>query len=302
MKLASTPLRIALKNVLLASDLSPDSQAALAWAQRIAQRYGSKLIVTHVISPAETALVPPEYWGSSMQMIDEAAKGQLDQMNAGFQDMAHEVRLEHGRLPEIISAEIEQLHIDLLVLGTHGREGAARFVMGSAAEELLRRVRCPVLTVGPKVNGPVCKKVVFREILFATNFGSESLAAVTYAISLAEEFQARLTLLNVMNDEDFDLPTDPQVALKCHMERLRKIVPADADLESRPDCIVEFGNGAEQILRVAHERSADLIVLGARPVAGHMVAATHLSAATIHSVIARAMCPVMTVCGQVLSS
>jgi nucleotide-binding universal stress UspA family protein len=297
MKLASTPLRIAFKNVLVASDLSPDSQAALVWAQRIARRYGSKLIVTHVISPAETALIPPEYWGSSMQMIDEAAKGQLDEINARFEGVAHEVRLEHGRLPEIISAEIEELHIDLLVLGTHGREGAARFAMGSAAEELLRGVRCPVLTVGPKVNGPVCKEVGFREILFATNFGSESLAAATYAISLAEEFQARLTLLNVMDSEDFDLPTDPQVALKCHMERLRKIVPADTDLESKPDCIVEFGNGAEQILRVAHERSADLIVLGAKPATGHMVAATHVSAATIHSVIARAMCPVMTVCG-----
>jgi nucleotide-binding universal stress UspA family protein len=295
MKLASTPLRIAFKNVLVASDLSPDSQAALVWAQRIARRYGSKLIVTHVISPAETALIPPEYWGSSMQVIDEAAKGQLDEINARFEGVAHEVRLEHGRLPEIISADIEELHIDMLVLGTHGREGVARFAMGSAAEELLRGVRCPVLTVGPKVNGPARKEVGFREILFATNFGSESLAAATYAISLAEEFQARLTLLNVMDDEDFDPPTDPQVALKGRMERLRKIVPADADLQS--DCIVEFGNGAQQILRVAHERSADLIVLGAKRATGHMVAATHVSAATIHSVIARAMCPVMTVCG-----
>lgn len=297
MKLASAPARIAFKNVLVACDLSPDSQGALAWAQRIARRYGSKLIVTHVISPAETALIPPEYWGSSMRMIDEAAKGRLDQMDARFEGVAHEVRLEHGRLPEVISAEIEELHIDLLVLGTHGREGAARFAMGSAAEELLRGVRCPVITIGPKVDGSISREVAFREILLATNFGSESLAAAKYAISLAEEFQARLTLLNVMDEEDFDLPTDPQVALKSHSERLRKIVPADADLVSRPDCLVEFGNAAEQILRVAHERSVELILLGAKPAAGHMLAATHVSPATIHNVIARAMCPVMTVCG-----
>jgi len=296
MKLASAPVRIAFKNVLVASDLSPDSQGALAWAQQIARRYGSKLTVTHVISPAETALIPPEYWGSSMQMIDEAAKGQLDQMNAKFESVPHEVRLEHGRLPEVISAEIEELHIDLLVLGTHGREGAARFAMGSAAEELLRGVRCPVLTIGPRANGPVCGEVAFRQILLATKFGSESLAAAAYAISLAEEFQARLTLLNVMDEEDFDLPADPQVALKSHMERLRKVVPPDADLASKPDCLVEFGNAAEQILRVAHERRADLILLGAKPT-GHLVAATHVSAATIHGVIARAMCPVITVCG-----
>ena len=296
MKLASTPLRIAFKNVLAASDLSPDSQAALAWAQRIARRYGSKLVVTHVISPAETALVPPEYWGSSMQMIDEAAKAQLDELSASFKGVQHEVRLEHGRLPEIISAEIEELHIDLLILGTHGREGAGRFAIGSAAEELLRRVHCPVLTVGPNVSVPRGEKVAFEEILLATNLGHESLAAATYAISLAEEFQARLTLLNVMDDEDFDPPVDPQVALKSRTERLRKIASADGDLARKPDCIVEFGNGAEQILRVAHERSADLIVLGAKPATAHIIAATHVSAATVHSVIARATCPVMTVC------
>lgn len=296
MKLASTPLRTEFKNVLVASDLSPDSKAAVAWAQRIARRYGSKLVITHVISPAETALVPPEYWGSSMQMIDEAAKARLDQVNAGFKGVKHEVILEHGRLPEVIPAEIEELHIDLLVLGTHSREGAGRFAMGSAAEELLRRVHCPVLIVGPNVRVPVSEEVEFKEILLATNLGSESLAAATYAISLAEEFQARLTLLNVMDEEDFDPPVDPQTALKGRTERLRRIASADGDLARKPDCIVEFGNGAEQILRVAQERRADLIVLGAKPAAGRVLAATHVSAATVHSVIARATCPVMTVC------
>ena len=296
MKLASAPARIAFKNVLAASDLSPDSKGALAWAQRIARRYGSKLVVTHVVAPAETALVPPEYWGSSLQMIDEAAKRQLDEINASFEGVPHEMRLEHGRLPEIITAEIEELDIDLLVLGTHGREGIGRFAMGSAAEELLRQVRIPVLTVGPKAVAPCGEEAGFEEIVLATNFGPESLAAVPYAISFAEEFQARLTVLNVMNDEDFDPPTDPQVALRSRTERLRRIVPADA-VSRKPDCLVEFGNAAEQILRVARERSADLIVQGAKSATRHMVAATHISAATAHHVIAHAMCPVMTVCG-----
>lgn len=296
MNLASTPLRIAFKNVLAASDLSPNSQAVVAWAHLIAKRYGSKLVVTHVISPAETALIPPEYCGSSMQVVDEVAKARLDKVNGSFKGIPHELRLEHGRLTAVISAEIEEFHTDLLVLGTHAREGVGRFAIGSSAEELLRRVNCPVLTVGPNVSVPASDKVEFKEILLATNLGRESLAAATYAISLAEEFQARLTLLNVMNDEDFDLPTDPQVALKNREERLRGIVPANADLVCRPDCIVEFGNAAEQILRVAHERRADLIVLGAKLASGRLLAATHLSPATVHGVIARAMCPVMTVC------
>ena len=229
-----------------------------------------------------------------MQMIEEAARAQLDEMNARIEAAPHEVRLEYGRLLEMISTAIEESHVDLLVLGTHGREGVARFAMGSAAEEVLRAVHCPVVTIGPKVTGSACGEVAFREILFATHFGLESLAAAPYAISLAGEFQARLTLLNVMDGEDFDLPVDPQVALKSHAERLHKIIPADADLKF--DCIVEFGNAAEEILRVARQRGADLIVLGAKSAAGHTFAATHVSAATIHSIIARATCPVMTVC------
>ena len=230
-------------------------------------------------------------------MIDEAAKARLDQVNAGFKDVKHEVMLEHGRLPEVISAEIEELHIDLLVLGTHSREGAGRFAMGSAAEELLRRVHCPVLTVGPNVSvrqSP--RKWSSRKFSWPQTWARNRSRPRRHAISLAEEFQARLTLLNVMDEEDFDPPVDPQTALKGRTERLRKIASADGDLARKPDCIVEFGNGAEQILRVAHERSADLIVLGAKPAAGRVLAATHVSAATVHSVIARATCPVMTVC------
>lgn len=111
-----------------------------------------------------------------------------------------------------------------------------------------------------RIRTPVGEEAGFEEILLATKLGQESRAAATYAISLAEEFHAKLTLLHVMNEEDFDLPADPQVALRNRTERLRKIVPADADLACKLDCVVEFGNGAEQILRVARERSPVMTV------------------------------------------
>jgi nucleotide-binding universal stress UspA family protein len=296
MKLASAPPRIAFENVLVATDLSPLSDSALRWAEAIARRYSAELYVTHVISPAETALVPPEYWGSTQEVIEEAATRQMEGLDANLQGVRHRTLLQHGGVWECICEALEKFEIDLLVMGTHGREGFGRLMMGSVAEEVFRRARCPVLTVGPKVTAPVIGEPGFKEIVFATHFGPESLAAAPYAISLAQEFEARLTLLNVMNEEDFDLPADPQVVLQIHMERLRKIVPVDAELGLEPQCIEEFGKAAEQILRVAEERNAGLLVLGAKAT-GHMGAATHFSSAIAHKVISSAICPVLTIRG-----
>jgi nucleotide-binding universal stress UspA family protein len=294
MNLVCATTQIALKNVLVATDLSPVSESALKFGKAIARRYGSKLFVTKVISPSETALVPPEYWGSCQELIEEATEQELRELGSKLDDVPHELLLEHGVVSEAVSEEIDKLGIDLLVVGTHGREGFDRFLMGSVAEEIFRRVNCPVLTVGAGVAVHAPAAAEFKEIVFATNFGPESLAAAAYAISMAQEFQARLTLVNIVT-EHVDLRTDRRLIVLDRINRLRELVPADAESWCRPECVVEFGKGAEQILNVARERNADLIVLGAKSANGHIGAATHFSLATAHTVVSHAKCPVMTV-------
>ena len=296
MELACAKPRVAFQNVLVAADLSPLSESALRWAKGIARRYGSELYVTHVISPAETALVPPEYWGSSQEMLEEAVVRDMEGLEAKLQPLPHKMLLRHGSVWESISADIQEFGIDLLVMATHGREGLGRLMMGSVAEEVFRRVQCPVLTLGPQATAPLIGELGFEQILFATHFGPESLAAAPYAISLAQEFEARLTLLHVMNEEDFDLPVDPQVALEARMDRLHKVVPAGVALRHEPQYLLEFGSAADRILTVAEEGNAGLIVLGAKP-AGHMGVAIHLSPAIAHQVVSSAMCPVLTIRG-----
>src|SRR5690242_12418350 len=295
MELATAPPQITFKNVLVATDLSPVSEPALLWAKAIARRYGSELYVTHVISPAETALVPPEYWGSSQQMIEEAVLRDMNRLDADLQGVHHKMMLEHGGVCQSISADIEKLKIELVVMATHGREGLNRLIRGSVAEEVFRRVLCPVLTVGPRVTAQVIGGPEFRRILFATNFGPESLAAARYAVLLAQAFKTGLTLLNVMDEEDFEPPVDPQAILQNRMSRLGKLIPADAELRREAEYRVEFGNAAERILSVAAELNAGLIVLGAKSANGHTGTATHLAAATAHTVVSHAKCPVMTV-------
>ena len=97
---------------------------------------------------------------------------------------------------------IEADDVDLIVLGTHGRTGAEKLLLGSVAEEIFRRSPVPVLTIGPGVRSSTHNAGRFRRVLFATDLSPESLAAAPYAITLAQENQARLALLLVMRKPD----------------------------------------------------------------------------------------------------
>src|SRR5215472_18764432 len=93
---------------------------------------------------------------------------------------------------------IEQSDIDLIVLGTHGRGLIGTLLLGSVAEQVLRHATCPVLTVGPDVLTSLLDRERFGHILFATDFSDGSMHALPYALSLAEENDAELTLMHVL--------------------------------------------------------------------------------------------------------
>ena len=132
-----------------------------------------------------------------------------------------------------------------------------------------------------------------RQIVYATDFSPESLAAAPFATSLAQEFQAKLTLLHVIEKyTDMDRRPEP---IDLALQRLEKLVPEEASLWCSPRPSVQFGPPADCILQEALDSKADLIVLGVRAAAGHLGAATHLPWATAHKVIAQAHCPVLTI-------
>jgi len=172
--------------------------------------------------------------------------------------------------------------------------------MGSVAEQLFRQARCPVLTVGPKACNRVKEEfdaaaddirvvdVELKQILLAGDFNPESLRAAPFAISRAQEFQARLGLLYVIEHAPL---TTRQVVL----ERFEELLPAQTSLGLRPEKIVKFGNVPDEILACAAERQADMIVFGVRAAKSHLTRATHFPWSTAQRVIANAACPVLTV-------
>jgi nucleotide-binding universal stress UspA family protein len=230
------------------------------------------------------------------------AKEKLDQMAARL-EISNRCYVRHGQVWKGLAALIEENEIDLVVVGTHGRTGLGKLLLGSVAEDILRHASCPVLTVGPKVAGraklpafqskghdlaPV--ELDLQQILFATNFAQDADWMAKTAAALAQTFRSQFTLLHVI--EDYTELGQRLGPIEEGIRRLRALIPKDMTLPYVPDTLLEFGSASECILRFAEEREADLIVLGARSPAE--VGTTHLPWSTAHHVIAHAPCPVLT--------
>lgn len=294
-----TGARVTLKNILYLTDFSEPSETAIPFAIAIAREYESKVYAMHVLTPIPLAYAAPESAASVIEGLEEGAQEGMQRVDAQLAGVPHETMLVRA---ESVWSPVEQVlgesEIDLVILGTHGRTGASKLLLGSVAEEIFRRASVPVLTIGPSVRKGIHSGGQFRRVLFATDFTKEAQAAAPYAISMAEENQARLLLLHVMRDPDFTTrkrTAEDSVANAMH--QLYELVPAEAELWCRPEATVRFGKPADRILEAATELEADLIVLGVRDAAGHLGAATHLERTTAHKVVAHAPCPVLTVRG-----
>jgi nucleotide-binding universal stress UspA family protein len=296
---------ISIKNILYATDFSAISEAALPYAGAIARRFGSTLHIAHVVSDAEVFVMPGMVdYVSLGELCDEAqceAKEKIDAIVERLGDMPCRTHVGHGRVWTNLQETIAANQIDLIVLGTHGRTGFGKIVLGSVAEEILRHAPCPVLTAGPKIRGHarlpefrgqgremVPAELELQRILFATNLNSDSVAVAKVAVGLAKEFESRLTLMHVI--EDYSKFEEQPRPIESAIGKLQALVPKEASLAYVPETLIEFGFASERIVRTAAEQEADLIVLGARP-----SDSTHTPWSTVHRVVAHANCPVLTV-------
>lgn len=295
----SAPAKV--KNILYLTDFSEPSEAALPFASTLGRGYGAKVHALHVLIPASYVYMPPGLAATAVDTAEENAQAEMQKVESRLAGLEHTTLVERGiEVWPSVRRAIEEDDIELIVLGTHGRTGAEKLLLGSVAEEIFRRSPVPVLTIGPGVRSSVHNGGRFRRVLFATDFTPESLAAAPCAITLAQENQARLLLLVVMRKPDSANEGDQrrfEMSVAEAMHCLYEIVPQDAKLEFPPQVAVQYGEPADQIVEVAKQRDADLIVIGVRAAAGRLGAATHLERATAHKVVAHAACPVLTVRG-----
>lgn len=287
-------LRITFNNVLFPTDFTSASDAALLYAQALARNFGSKIFVTHAVTPYPPVFLPMEPVPIELDSMWHDAEQSLTHFLDldGLKNTLHQGILERGELWNVLDDVIHRHSVDLIILGTHGKHGLSKLVLGSAAEQIFRKASCPVLTVGPHVGRPSTGSALFKQIIFATDFSAGSLRALPYALSLAEESQSHLILLHVV--PLVPLHQQDQVAAKAR-ERLQELIPPGTTDWCRPECVVRFEFPAEGILSVAESQKADLVVMGVHKVAP--VAASHLPWAIAYEVVCHATCPVLTVRG-----
>jgi nucleotide-binding universal stress UspA family protein len=179
-----------------------------------------------------------------------------------------------------------------VIVGTHGAGAVEKMLIGSGADEIFRKAKVPVLTIGPVTPKEPWYEMEFKNILFATDFVKSAEREAEYAFSLAQENRSRLTLLHVF--------THPEAYGKeelIDMEhnfytQLRELVPVATEMHCKVDVRVVFGEPTEQILRIAKETNADLIVMGAK---ARKSLAGNLPLTKAYRVVCDARCPVLTV-------
>src|SRR6185312_6963956 len=176
----STSKRVSFQNILYATDFSPASVSALPYVLGIAKQYGSKVHALHVRFPATYPVVGPEALPQIVEAAEEQAKIDAAQLHTMFSEIPHDVTVAEGDLWPTIKEIVGANKMDLIVIGTHGRTGVGRALLGSVAEEIFRKAFCPVLTVGPHVSKDTERRLEMKQILYATDFSPESLEALPF--------------------------------------------------------------------------------------------------------------------------
>jgi nucleotide-binding universal stress UspA family protein len=285
---------ITLRNILFATDFSSCSEAALPYAIGVARHYHGMLNLVTVVSAeiCDDAQSPDPFYfrHSAVEKMEHLVTSEM------FQGINHQELVEEseGDVPLVLTELMRRHQIDLVVLGTHGRAGVKKALLGSVSEEIVYSACCPVLTVGPYVSKKPIPELKLRKILCSTDLMPGSARILAYALWLADSEHAHLTLLHAIESPS-GVPLEyPEGVRERTMKWLEQLVPLDTEQAAEMELIVEIGTPAEQILKVAERLDADLIVMGPHSTSHPRVSA-HFPWVTAHQVLCHAHCPILTV-------
>jgi nucleotide-binding universal stress UspA family protein len=286
--------QVSLRKILYATDFSSCSETALRYVLGLSRHYNATLYSVCVVSAELTYdAQPPDPLYLRHSAENKMAKLADSKL---FQGIKHLELVEEGfgTVSNVLLELIDRLHIDLIVLGTHGRVGIKKVVLGSVAEEILNCAPCAVLTVGPHVPPKSMSEWKLGRILCATDLRPGSEKVFCYALWLAKKEYAHLTLLHVLKTRTAAPWEQPEQDRDFAMKQLMQLRPPETNSFLEAQCIVEFGAPGERILKVADDQGVDLIVIGPHHTF-HPHVSAHLPWAMLHQVLCHARCPVLKV-------
>lgn len=289
------------ERILCPIDFSEFSRRALRLAMGLADDFGAKLKVLHVVDASEIALWQFAPTSDVLAEARKRADAEIAALQATKEFADLEVDVVDGPAHRLIVSRAAEEKMDLVVMGTHGRAEFEKLFLGSVTDRVLHLVDIPLLAVSGAASRSGER---FRTILMATDFGPSAETIADYSRSLARKYRARLLALHVIAParevwgvggapwlSDAELERVEKEIRQDRLARLERLLPESAG-GREVDLVLEEGNAWEEVVRVAEARRADLIVVGAY---GLGRSELRWLGSTCHKIIRAAPCPVLVV-------
>jgi nucleotide-binding universal stress UspA family protein len=288
-----------IESILCPVDFSEFSVNAFQYARSLAWHYKAALLLQHVLYPFAFAGYSSntDSYERSCQLLRADAERKLQQFAMLHSRAQSRPRciVQDGLVTDMILSLAEAETVNLIVMGTHGLRGVDRLMLGSVTERVLRRAHCPVLAVrkpahhvSSSVRDP--EPVHLRKIVLCSDFSDHAHRASEYAVSMAKQYGAEVTLLHVL--EHFPISTDVENVTMEALELLDQTVPSDQRRGCKISSVVRIGKPYQQIIQFALETEADLVTMGVR---GRGALDTALFGSTTYRVLQLGSCPVLAV-------
>ena len=291
-----------IKLILCPIDFSEFSVSAYRHALSLAEHYQAKLVAQHIVElwrhPAADFAASAGVYEEYVQALRESGKKQLQELveNHTHDEIQPQLVVEVGIAADSIVSFAQLQKADVIVMGTHGRRGFDRLMLGSVTDRVMRTAPCPVLAASkPPHNAVAAGKERGHEhhlsrILFCTDFSENSERALNYAISATAEYDAELTLLHVLEGVPSLAKTEEAMALA--EERLDRLISPEGRKSLKIKTAVRIGKTYAQIIQLALEAEIDLVTMGVR---GRGALDVAVFGSTTYRVMQLGSCPVLAV-------
>jgi nucleotide-binding universal stress UspA family protein len=310
-----------IKLILCPVDFSEFSIRAYQYALSLAEHYRAQMVVQNIVElsryPYADYVASQGDYAEFCRALYEGGKERLREFveKHTHDEIQLELVVNEGAAADSILSFAQARKVDLIVMGTHGRRGFDRLVLGSVTDRVMRTAPCPVVAISkppyesaahesgahdsaheslshePRAKGKERRHVHHLErILFCTDFSKNAEQALHYAISVTTEYNAELTLLHVL--EEAPGPAKTKEAVATAAEQLDKQIGSQKRKSLKVKTVVRIGKPYQQIIQLAGEAQIDTVIMG---VSGRGALDRAVFGSTTYRVMQLGPCPVLAV-------
>jgi len=247
-----------LKTIVVATDLSGQSEAALEYARKLATYYGARIVLAHGLDPMEYAAVD-SVPGRVLNGLPDEARSVLDKLTGDLirEGIHSHSEIRQGTVAEMLVDVARQYEAGLIVVGTKGMEGAGPVVVGAIAEHLVRLAPCAVMAVAADWNAGQFRPTPGGPVLLAMERNEATAEAVAAAWSLAQTFKRPLLVVHAHEAGKTSAILNPG-------ESTLEEFGVQATTEQPVSCFVKDGSPADVITEAIAENHPCILVAGVK--------------------------------------